>query len=70
MLYKFINKEQLVEGVLGASAFVIFIVYLREYVQWNIALEGFVAWTLFWWMRKIGVNIYRIYTNTDKSKNI
>lgn len=66
-LYKFISKEQLVEGVLGASAFVIFIIYLRQYVEWNIAVEGFVAWTLFWWMRKIGVNIYRIYINKHKN---
>jgi len=60
-LFTYISEEQLVEGVLGATAFVLFIVYLRQYVEWNIALEGFVAWTLFWWMRKVGVNIYKKY---------
>tara|TARA_B100000925_G_C22007636_1_gene474439 strand:+ start:1850 stop:2032 length:183 start_codon:yes stop_codon:yes gene_type:complete len=57
------SKEQLLEGVLGATAFVIFLIYLRQYVEWSVALEGFVAWTLFWWMRKIGINIYRKHKN-------
>uniref|UniRef100_A0A6C0JBN3 Uncharacterized protein n=1 Tax=viral metagenome TaxID=1070528 RepID=A0A6C0JBN3_9ZZZZ len=60
-LFGYITEEQIVEGVLGASAFVIFFIYLREYVQWSVALESFVAWTLFWWMRKVGVTLYRKY---------
>jgi len=59
MIFEYISREQFVEGFLGASAFVIFLIYLRKYVEWSIALEGFVAWTLFWWMRKVGVSMYR-----------
>ena len=35
MIFRLMSKEQLLEGVLGATAFVIFLIYLRQYVEWR-----------------------------------
>ena len=57
-LLDYITEYEIVEGILGAIGFVFFSMFLREYVEMNIFLEGLIAWTCFWWLRKVGLNVY------------
>ena len=61
-----ITNDQLLEGFLGALGWVLFWYYFKNRAQYSIVVEGFIAWTLVWWLRKIGINLYR---NFKKNKD-
>ena len=56
-----INDEQLCEGFLGGLGWVLFFFHFRNRVQYNLAVEGFLAWMFVWWFRKFGMNLYKNY---------
>ena len=60
MLY--VTDNELVEGVFGGIAVVIFIRYYEKYLlkmKLSIPLSGFIGWMLFWWTRKMLMNVYK-----------
>lgn len=64
MLY--VTDNELVEGVFGGIAAVIFLRYYEKYLlksKLSMALSGFIGWVLFWWTRKISMNMYKELKN-------
>lgn len=53
-----LTDKELVEGFLGSLGWVMFFFYLRNRLEWPTPIEGFLAWTLLWWLRKIGMHAY------------
>ena len=63
-----INDSQLFEGLLGSIGWVLFFFYFRNRVELPLPIEGFLAWTFVWWLRKIGMNFYSDYKKRNKMK--
>ena len=53
-----LTDKQLIEGMLGGTGWILFAYYYKKYATYNIVLEGFIAWILLWFLRKIGMNYY------------
>ena len=53
-----LNDIELLEGISGATGFVLFSVLLTKYLSFNPITELFFAWVLVWYFRKIVNNIY------------
>ena len=53
-----LSDTELLEGFSGATGFILFSVFLRNYLSLNPNFELFVAWILVWYFRKIIGNIY------------
>ncbi len=64
-----LTDKELVEGFLGSLGWVMFFFYLRNRVEWPTPIEGFLAWTLLWWLRKIGMHIYKGYKEENNIKD-
>ena len=54
-----ITDNELCEGLLGSTGWIIFFYYLRSNMDWPTPIEGFVAWILLWFLRKIGMHLYK-----------
>jgi len=65
-----LTDKQIVEGLLGGSGWILFAYYYKKYASYNIVLEGFIAWILVWFLRKIGMNYYNTLGNTPYSYKI
>lgn len=63
-----INDLQIYEGMLGSLGWVIFFYYFRKKVSWPHPIEGFIAWTLVWWLRKAGMWTYINYKKRNNLK--
>ena len=62
-----INDNELLEGISGATGFILFRVFFLKYVSLNPHFELFIAWILVWYFRKIVNNIYvQNYKNKGK----
>ena len=53
-----LNDKELLEGVSGATGFILFSVLLTKYSSLDPIVELFFAWILVWYFRKIVNNIY------------
>ena len=53
-----LNDKELLEGITGATGFILFNYFLREHLNLNPVFEMFIAWVLVWYFRKIVINIY------------
>ena len=53
-----LNDKELLEGISGATGFILFSVLLTKYLSLNPIIELFFAWVLVWYFRKIVNNIY------------
>ena len=53
-----LNDTELLEGFTGAIGFILFNVFLRNYLSVDPTLELFVAWGIVWYFRKMINNIY------------
>jgi hypothetical protein len=63
-----ITDNEFMEGVFGGLGAVIFLTYLRliylkkymgkKYKKYKLFFLVFITWCLFWWMRKVLVNVY------------
>ena len=53
-----LNDKELLEGISGATGFVLFSVLLTQYLSLYPIVELFFAWVLVWYFRKIVNNIY------------
>lgn len=60
-----INDEEFVEGIIGALGWIIAIFYIRNglfkntLIKSNMAIIGGFSWTIMWFIRKIGANLYK-----------
>jgi len=62
-----ITEAQLLEGIIGGTGWILFVYYFKNYLDWSPQTEGFVAWVLVWYLRKIGMNLYSSFKNKNKS---
>ena len=53
-----LNDEELLEGISGATAFILLKIFFYKYIPLNTYTESFIAWILVWYFRKIVNNIY------------
>ena len=53
-----LTGTELLEGISGATGFIIFKVLLTKYLSYHPITELFLAWVLVWYFRKIINNIY------------
>ena len=56
-----INDEQFIEGIIGAIGWILFWYYFKNIANYDVKIEGFIAWTFVWWLRKFGINAYLDY---------
>ena len=63
-----ISDKELVEGFLGSIGWVGFFFYLRLKLKWPTPMEGFLAWSLVWLLRKIGMHAYLEIKKQNKIK--
>lgn len=57
----FITDNEFMEGVFGGIGALIFLTYLRNHMMVNkykLFFFIFITWGLFWWTRKILMNVY------------
>ena len=65
-----ITDDELLEGLIGGIGWLLAVFYLRNgFYKYklngtNLALIGIVAWCFWWYIRKIGLNLYREYKKT------
>lgn len=66
-----LNDEQFVEGLLGGLAWLICIYQFKNFITdgGNPVLSGILTWTLWWYFRKIGVNLYLDYKKSNRWKD-
>lgn len=67
-----IDDKELVEGIVGGIAWVFFIVIFKTSIGLPLWISGFLAWALFWYVRKVGVRLYKyheIYKKQTEHKN-
>ena len=62
-MFFFLNDNQILEGLIGAIGWVIFSYYLKQHFNNYPALIGFIAWSLIWYSRKVGHNLYMEHKN-------
>ena len=60
-MFLLLRKNQILEGLIGATGWVIFSYYLRDHFSTYPALIGFIGWALIWYSRKAGVNLFNYY---------
>tara|TARA_B110000467_G_C18069829_1_gene340727 strand:+ start:42 stop:464 length:423 start_codon:yes stop_codon:yes gene_type:complete len=74
-----INDEELLEGLIGGIGWILAVFYIRnglykyKFKDSNYALAGGVSFAIMWYIRKIGMNLYRQYkeiTSENKKKQI
>lgn len=73
-----ITDDELLEGLIGGIGWLLAVFYLRNgFYKYklngtNLALIGIVAWCFWWYIRKIGLNLYREYkkTKNESTKKI
>ena len=56
-----LNDEQFAEGIIGglASIFVLYFYRKQEKHKGNLFVVILVSWAIFWYIRKIGMNLYK-----------
>ena len=68
-----LTDDEFFEGLLGGFAWIIAMYYvkhsLKEGGEANFALVGLVSWALLWYIRKVGMNLYRDGKKTIKFKD-
>lgn len=65
-----INDVEIFEGIVGGLAWTLFVLFFRQFFDWNPAYEGAIAWALTWYFRKIFVRIYKtLLKDYKESKN-
>lgn len=74
-----INDEELLEGLIGGIGWILAVFYIRnglykyKFKDTNYALAGGVSFAIMWYIRKIGMNLYRQYkeiTSENKKKPV
>ena len=68
-----LSDNEFFEGILGGFGWIVAIYYIRHSLKnkknSNIALIGFFSWAILWYIRKIGMNLYKDSKNTYGIKN-
>lgn len=57
-----LKDDEFFEGILGGCGWIIAMYYFKErFKSGNTLVTGFVSWGLLWYIRKVGMNLYRGY---------
>ena len=60
---KLLTDNEFFEGILGGFGWIIAIYYIKHSLkqggQANFALVGLVSWAILWYIRKVGMNLYK-----------
>ena len=62
-----LTKDQIIEGIVGAIGWILFVYYFKNFMNWSAQIEGAVAYILVWFLRKIVMNLYNSFKNKNKS---
>jgi hypothetical protein len=63
---KFLNDVEIIEGIVGAVAFLFTVWYFRDFLKWDRIKSAAFIFPITWIIRKFGVNFYKHL----KDKNI
>lgn len=63
---KFLNDVEIIEGIVGAVAFLFTVWYFRDFLKWGRIKSAAFIFPITWIIRKFGVNFYKHL----KDKNI
>ena len=70
-----LNDDQFMEGIIGGFGWIVAVYFIRQSMnkrkKINIANLGLVTWAIWWYIRKIGMNIYNYrkkMLNIDKKE--
>ena len=58
-MISFITDTQLTEGILAPMIWVICWYYVKTYINYPRYIEGALAWSLLWLIRKLGITLYK-----------
>jgi len=56
-----LNDEQIIEGILGGFGWLLMMYEMKKVLRGraNMYTTSIFAWTFFWYIRKIGMNLYK-----------
>ena len=54
-----LNNVEIMEGVIGGIAWILFIFFMKQYFDLHPAIEGGLAWSFVWYSRKIWIRVYK-----------
>ncbi len=63
MIFSYITKAQLLEGLVGGLAWVVFNLYVKDMLNWSVQMKGVVLWAMVWYTRKLSLNMYAKYND-------
>jgi len=59
-MVQILNDEEFIEAVFGALGWIISSLYFQKtFIKENIIVIGGIAWSIVWFVRKIGMRVYR-----------